>query len=256
MEVVLTLLLCALGFFLYLADKNNSEILDLKEKLREKESTSEKVLLQSSAPPKKFVSVVFKEGETKFYDYFVGDNYDLQVNDLVEVPVNSRFDGKTVKIAIVKYVSKLGEKSERAWATVLRKADYNPRPVYNPQPVREIIHELVVEKPVVREIVHEVVVEKPILMPILTPTNLPPKKMLPKEKRFAQVIFKKYSKKRYDYFLGENNDVKVGDFVVVHVNISGKTTWKIAKVVYVSSHGEVSTHAKSAIIKKADYPKW
>ena len=174
-------------------------------------------------PPRRFVSVIFREGSGKLYDYFIESYHDLQINDLVEVPVRDKFTGEIgLNIAIVRYISKPGERSERAFATVLRKIE----PLSPSQPT-----------------------------PLPTPKPSPPP-ILPTEKRFVSVIFKKRAKKRFDYLLGDNYDVRVDDFVVVHVNISGKTTWKIAKVVYISLPGEVSPYAKSAVIKKADYPKW
>lgn len=181
-------------------------------------------------PPERFVSVVFKEGQEKLYDYFIGDNYDLKVGDRVEVPVNSPYAGKVLKTAIVKYVSRQGERSESAYATVIRKVNYvlPPTPTIQSEPNPSTF------------------TPPPINNPQLTLSS----------KTFVQVIFKKHGKKRFDYFLGENYDIRVGDFVVVHVNNSGKTTWKIAKVVYISKPGEISNHAQSEIIKKADYPKW
>ena len=79
-----------------------------------------------------------------------------------------------------------------------------------------------------------------------------------KEKIFVQVIFNKDSKKRYDYFLGKNHDVQVGDFVEVYANKTddGKPEWAVAKVVYKSSPGETSDYAKSSIKRKSDYRKW
>lgn len=80
----------------------------------------------------------------------------------------------------------------------------------------------------------------------------------PVEKRFVSVIFKEDSKKRYDYFLGENHDVKVGDFVEVYANDidKGKPARAVAKVVYLSSPGEKSDYAKSTIKKKSNRYKW
>lgn len=78
------------------------------------------------------------------------------------------------------------------------------------------------------------------------------------EKRFIQVIFTPNSKKRYDYLLGNNHDVRVGDFVEVFVSDSemGKPKWSVAQVVYISEPGEVSKYAKSKIKRKSDYKKW
>ena len=227
MEVVLVVgLFCALIFLTHLSDKNVEK------------SISTEPPKVTIPPPKRFVSVVFKEGQAKLYDYFIGENYDLRVGDYVEVPVRNKFTGESeLKIATVKYVSRPGERSERAWATVIGRVTYQLPPFYNPQP-------------------------KPIYNPpqptpkVQYKPSPPATDNFPTDKRFVQVIFKKHGKKRFDYFLGSHYDLRVGDFVVVHVNNSGKTTWKIAKIVYISKPGEISKHAKSEIIKKADYPKW
>ena len=86
----------------------------------------------------------------------------------------------------------------------------------------------------------------------------PPPQALPSAKIFVQVIFKKNGKKRYDYFLGDNYNIKVGDFVEVYARDkwSGKKEWRVAKVMYISAPGEISRYANSTILKKADYPKW
>lgn len=78
------------------------------------------------------------------------------------------------------------------------------------------------------------------------------------ENTFVRVIFKKNDEKYYDYLLGDNRDVKVGDFVEVYFNnkISGKTERRVAKVVYISKPGEISEYARSEIKGKADRPKW
>ena len=80
----------------------------------------------------------------------------------------------------------------------------------------------------------------------------------PEDKRFVQVIFTPDSKNRYDYFLGNNPDVKIGDFVEVYVTDkdSGKPKWSVAKVVYISEPGEKSKHAKSKIKRKHDRYRW
>ena len=159
MDVIFALLLCALGFFIYLTDKNKNEILVLKKELREKN----------------------KQAELK------------------------------------------------------------------PQSTPEIAN---------TELVHEM---PPPRRPRLAPEpNRRPKSNRIDENTFVSVIFKKSSKKRYDYLLGNNYDVRVGDFVVVYINdkFSGGIKWKIAQVVYMSKPGECSRHANSIVIKKADYPKW
>lgn len=106
------------------------------------------------------------------------------------------------------------------------------------------------------EKIREVVVVKPVY--VAPPVKKPSTPLLPEAQRFVQVIFKKNGKKRYDYYLGDNHDIKVGDFVEVWANNkrSGKSEWKVVKVVYVSKPGEVSSKANSTIIRKAAYPKW
>ena len=273
MDVVLVVgLFCALIFLTHLSDKNVEKSIS---------NEPPKVTLP---PPKRFVSVVFREGQTKLYDYFIGENYDLRVGDYVEVPVRNKFTGESeLKIATVKYVSRPGERSERAWATVIGRVTYQPPPVYNPQPkpiynplqpVREVNQTANRTKPqqvpvqniaqrktfstTPEQLLHELLEEDSnySINSQSTLSQSTVKETHPSEKRFVQVIFKKHGKKRFDYFLGSHYDLHVGDFVVVHVNNSGKTTWKIAKIVYISKPGEISKHAKSEIIKKADYPKW
>lgn len=76
--------------------------------------------------------------------------------------------------------------------------------------------------------------------------------------RFVSVIFRKGARKRYDYFIGENHDLKVGDFVVVPVyeNVPSKFDLKIVKIKYVSEYGETSKRAYSTVIGKIDKHTW
>ena len=115
-----------------------------------------------------------------------------------------------------------------------------------PQPIHEV------------ERIREVIVKQPVIIVQQPQKTPPPQRTLYPEKRFVSVIFKKGDKKRYDYFLGDNYDVNVDDFVVVpvHDKFSGRNTIKIARVKYVSAPGEVSYKAKSTVIRKADYRKW
>ena len=135
--VILTLLLCSLGFFIYLADKNKSEILLLKNELREKENeisslrdelrkkNAEVVELTLKKPQtKRFVSVIFRKGDRKCYDYFVGKNQDVQVGDFVEVYIRDKEHGKPKRtIAEVVYLSEPGEESKHAKSAIKCKAD-------------------------------------------------------------------------------------------------------------------------------------
>lgn len=207
METLIVFLLCAVGIFIYLSNKEKNDVARLKETLREEENLSASSKRLISGFSKKFVSVKFNESATQLYDYLIGDNYDLKVNDRVEVPITSKFTGKTTKIATVKYVSSAGEHSDYAKSYVIRKVDSQSQATAN--------------------------------------------------ERFVKVIFEKGAKKYYDYFLGDF-DVKVGDFVVVHVSDSNSGTVKLrsAQIVYVSAPDEVSLYANSQIVRKSDYEKW
>ncbi|MBR7025150.1 MAG: hypothetical protein IKI08_04005 [Selenomonadaceae bacterium] len=156
MEVIMTLLLCALGLFLYLTDKNNKEVLRLKEELRQRNNTTnlptpaltqqpqvireviveKPVIIFQPVPPKPFtpvlssgrifVSVVFK-GSKKYYDYFLGDNYDVNVGDYVEVYARDKNNGNIPRktVAKVRYISYPGEISRYAKSEIERKVTYN-----------------------------------------------------------------------------------------------------------------------------------
>lgn len=79
-----------------------------------------------------------------------------------------------------------------------------------------------------------------------------------KDRRFVQVIFTPDAKNSYDYLLGNNPDVQVGDFVEVYVadKDGGKPNWSVAQVIYISEPGEKSEYAKSKIKRKSNRPKW
>ena len=162
MEAVLTILLCAIGVLLYLLNENNNKIMQLNRERREKqignealppmpysnsylskknETVREVVVLQPVYIPQTarnnppsipalpangiFVSVIFKRNARKRYDYFLGNNYDVQVGDFVLVPVHDKFDGENkIKVAQVVYVSSYGEFSHYANSSVVRKYDY------------------------------------------------------------------------------------------------------------------------------------
>lgn len=78
------------------------------------------------------------------------------------------------------------------------------------------------------------------------------------EKTFVSVIFKENDRKFYDYFVGKNQDINVGDFVEVYFTNkdSGKVERRAAQVVYISKPGEVSDFARSVIKCKSDRNKW
>ena len=78
-------------------------------------------------------------------------------------------------------------------------------------------------------------------------------KALPAATQFVKVIFNPDDDKSYDYLLGDHYNIKVGDFVKVWTS-KGKS--KIVQVIYISSYGEVSAYAKTAIEGKVRRPKW
>ena len=59
-------------------------------------------------------------------------------------------------------------------------------------------------------------------------------------------------------FFDEQIDIRVGDFVLVSVynKFTNKKEKKIAKVVFVSSEGEVSNYATSFVIEKVYNIAW
>ena len=75
---------------------------------------------------------------------------------------------------------------------------------------------------------------------------------------FVSVIFKRGDRKSYDYFLGNNYNVRVGDFVIVYARDKKSKTAerKIAQVVFISSFGDVSPYARSEIVGTSSYRGW
>ena len=143
MEVIFTVLLCVLGLLIYLLNESKNEILQLKDKLherefeiaelrrdlRERENKLREVSpaeIQNSAPPveKRFVQVIFNEDAKKAYDYFLGKNFDVKIGDFVEVYFSDKDNGKSkLTVAKVVYISAPGEKSEYAKSTIKRKTN-------------------------------------------------------------------------------------------------------------------------------------
>ena len=126
MEVIITLLLCALAFCLYLINRNRNEISDLKEEIRRLRTKDNNANTSLPVPDdeKIFVSVIFKENDQKYYDYFLGKNQDIKLGDFVEVYFSNKLSGKPERrVAKVIYISKPGEISEYARSVIKRKAD-------------------------------------------------------------------------------------------------------------------------------------
>lgn len=133
MFALIIILLCALGFFIYLADKNNNEISKLKDELAEKEnfstefkdSKSQPQPVKKSSSKKRFVKVIFKKDAGKSYDYFIRD-FEVKVGDFVVVHISDKSSGKVKLIsAQIVYISAPGEVSQYANSKIFKKAAKN-----------------------------------------------------------------------------------------------------------------------------------
>lgn len=137
MEFLVAFLLCALGFFIYLANKNNNEVARLKGELEELkgesspfQTTPNEKAVQADYKPKpkkstakkRFVQVIFQKDAKKSYDYFIG-NFDVKIGDFVVVHTKDSDSGKIRLVsAKVVYISKPGEVSEYANSKIFKKA--------------------------------------------------------------------------------------------------------------------------------------
>lgn len=131
MDVIVTFLLCVIGFLAYLLRKKHDEVVALKNELHRLQIQKSDAVqsLPAQAPPllvidkNIFVRVIFKKNDTKYYDYLLGDNRDVKIGDFVEVYFNNKISGKTEShVAKVIYISKPGEISEYARSKIKRKA--------------------------------------------------------------------------------------------------------------------------------------
>ena len=71
MEVIITLLLCAVGFFAYIAYNKSIEVIRLREQLRYQEKFSAVKAVSQSKSEKIFVKVIFEKDAAKSYDYLL-----------------------------------------------------------------------------------------------------------------------------------------------------------------------------------------
>ena len=127
MDVLVTLLACTVAFLLYLLNRQRHEIDDLKAEIQRLQSSDNgRALSTPIIDENTFVRVIFKAGDEKYYDYFVGDNQDVQVGDFVEVYFNNKASGKVERrTAKVIYVSEPGEVSDYARSNIKRKSNRN-----------------------------------------------------------------------------------------------------------------------------------
>lgn len=154
MAVIITVLLAALAFFIYLLDESKNEVLRAHEENRRLREENKTQLLsqipqlinpepQTFSKNKRFVQVIFNKGSRKRYDYLLGDN-DVKVDDFVLVPIHKskdRLDKELQRMLIeieikgdskkprkttclrarVKYISKPGEVSKYARSEIIKK---------------------------------------------------------------------------------------------------------------------------------------
>ena len=127
MDVLVTLLVCTVAFLLYLLNRQRHEIADLKAEVQRLQLTNNvRALSTPIIDENTFVRVIFKAGDKRYYDYFVGDNQDVHVGDFVEVYFNNKASGKVERrVAKVIYVSEPGEVSDYARSNIKRKVDRN-----------------------------------------------------------------------------------------------------------------------------------
>ena len=133
-DVIVTFLLCVVGFLAYLLHKKREEVAALKNELHRLQSQKSDAVQSSPAqvsPPfvsdeNTFVRVIFKKNDTKYYDYLLGEVDGVHVGDFVEVYFSNKISGKTERhVAKVIYISKPGEISEYARSAIKRKIDYS-----------------------------------------------------------------------------------------------------------------------------------
>ena len=125
MEVIITLLLCAVGFFAYIAYNKSIEVIRLREQLRYQEKFSAVKSVSQSKSEKIFVKVIFEKDAAKSYDYLLGD-FEVKVGDFVVVRTGHINSGQaTLRSAQVVYISEPGETSEYAKSKIFKKATHN-----------------------------------------------------------------------------------------------------------------------------------
>ena len=172
----------------------------------------------------RFVSVLFPRCSRE-YHYLMGTITDLKIGDIVLVPIHKKFKREELMLA-----NEMGLK--------IRQTTCLPaivKYISKPNEVSEYARSEIIKK------VND-----------SNSFNFQP------NKSFVSVIFKKGGRKRYDYFVGDNHDLKVDDFVVVPVyeNNPAKFDLKVVKIKYVGAYGEISTRAHSTVIGKIDKRMW
>ena len=229
MEVIITIQFCALSLMLYLLNANNNQIWRLKN---EQHSKDDEIRNLSYALEQS------KNENTKLTTQLQGRKNLLPKPTINFKQGNDREISKLNK-EVTEKRNEIFELQRKLRDIEIKYSDLNR--MYSSfkdanNELRKQLVELEEENSKLKRRLENIQAPLPISF---SPTP-------PKTKRFVQVIFQKYSHDRYDYLLGDNPDVKVGDYVKVWAN--GRQTR--AKVLKISDPDEVSPYAKTPIIGK------
>ena len=253
MEVVMFSLICISIFFGYLANSNNNENLKLKNSFREREFEVQYLLdekereisnlkRQFQAEKNKLLQVPNKNRSEIFElqkKLRESENETINLKNRLEKIQN---ENEMLKKNISKLESELTEKNKSNSVDneifILRNKNYEQQ---------NIITALKNENDELRTKIKNLERNQQREITLFDENSFTPTtKTLRTSKKFVQVIFPGYSHDRYDYLLGNHRNIKVGDFVMVGTKKGARR----AKVVYISEAGEISSRAKSEIIKK------
>ena len=270
MEVITTILICTVGFLVYLVNANSNEVLRLKSSSREREfevqylldekereiSTlkrqfqTEKNKLLSQPTASRMETSSLKEQ----LDKNRGDIQDLQkklrekekiISDLRNINSSLNLKSESELQNLIRQLTATQNDSNEIY--ILRNKNYELQ--NNIQDLNKMIRNFQNENDELRLKVKNL--ENGTLQGFDWGNTQ-------KQKKFVRVIFSKGSNRFFDYLLGEHSDIKVGDFVMVsfYNKKIKKSDVTAAQVIYISGENEFSKNATSKIIGKADYPKW
>ena len=278
MEVIATILFCAICFFAYLANANNNEILKLKNSIRESELEKQYLLDE-------------KEKEISN----LKNNFQIEKNKLLRQPIANRIETSSLKEQfdknrgeIQELQKKLHDRENIISSLKQRIADTQNFHSIQSEKLRSFKSENENLKIIISQLKRELEEKKysyniksntdelSLLKRLLNATqkeNINLKTQISKldselrelkttqkktvsqgtlfndysvSEKFVQVVFRGFSDKRHDYFLGKHKNISVGDIVLVGT----KNGAKPAQVVRISEPGEFSAYANSNIIKK------
>lgn len=243
MEVITTILLCTVGFLVYLVNANNNEVVRLKNILRDTEYLIREKEEENSNLKRQLTS----EKNKLLRQPTVNGNEILSLKKQLEKNRGEISDLQKKLREKEKIISDLMSSNKKESANleneIFELSSSNLTLEKNLVLVQNENENLKIEisklQIALRELKRNKDIQIQLQFPPIPPTPRNPKK-------FVQVVFKGFSDKKHDYLLGKHKNIKVGDFVLVGT----KNGAKQAKVVYISESGEFSEHAKSEIIKK------